>query len=107
MIDMIFAILRKESGKMKSDCGDGRILILGIMLCFNFQDSIFQAERERDMTPEELAIHKENTLKERIPPLGISSNTSMERLKELALNLQVKFCSDPFSLNFTVDIDPW
>ena len=58
--------------------------------CWIFQDSIFQAEKERDMTPEELAYHKETILDERVPPLSVSSHTSMERLKELALNLQVK-----------------
>ena len=42
------------------------------------------------MTPEELAYHKETILDERVPPLSVSSHTSMERLKELALNLQVK-----------------
>ena len=44
---------------------------------------------EKTMTPEERMEHKEKTLAERIEPLRIPSG-SVEKLRELARNLQVE-----------------
>ncbi|XP_071809444.1 uncharacterized protein [Asterias amurensis] len=86
--------LREEIQKRRQEAEEKRRNIQNsleyVQPMYSISDSIFQAEKERDMTPEELAYHKETILDERVPPLSVSSHTSMERLKELALNLQAK-----------------